>query len=147
MLPSERAETLTVPPVLKITNDASIPFILRSSSAACAAITLICGEDALHTDTAHFLYSCAAEIISLRSLYADILSAKSFLTLTVSAPAPLRYAAVSNVATPERRTKFFVSSIIPERSASATTEPIFIFCGRYCIICVTSSEADEADGS
>ena len=58
-----------------------------------------------------------------------------------------RKAAASNVRLDVRTPKFFVSSTIPASSAAASCGRMSVASTAYCSSSVTSSEADEANGS
>ena len=64
--------------------------------------------------------------------------------MIISTPHLRKYAAASNVLTPVLNVNSFVSSIIPAYSASTSIGDNFILIGEYCIISVTSSDADDA---
>ena len=72
---------------------------------------------------------------------------KSFFTRVVSAPLRRRNAAASNVRSPVRIVKFFVSSTMPESTASASKGRISVGSHSSCMSSVTSSHVDEAFGS
>ena len=72
---------------------------------------------------------------------------RSFLTSEVSAPARRRNAAASNVRSPVRTVKSFVSSMMPESIASASTRRMSGCSTSSSSSSVINSQADDAYGS
>ena len=127
------------------TNDAVIPPIVNSSSAAFAAIILAFLSFFSYIDIAILSFIISDfETISDIVWYVSRSLWNHFFTLMILTPHLRRYAHASNVLTPVLKVKFLVSNIIPAYNASFSSGVNSIFTGAYSNISVTSSDADDA---
>ena len=91
--------------------------------------------------------TCALLMMEAFTRYSSKLSLNNFLTCVISAPHLLRNAAASNVLTPVRFIKLFVSIIIPAYILFASVAEILISSAIYCNTSATISHAEDAYGS
>ena len=127
------------------TKDAFTSLIVKSWSATCAhmscASVLTCGHVVIATPPSN---TCVSATARARILMFEISSWKKRFTSVGSAPCLLSHAAASNVLTPVFTANPLVSTVIPARSASASSFARLFFLLMYCRISATSSDAEDA---
>ena len=131
------------------TNDAFTPCISKNVLAIFEPMMVgSANPSGLH---GAITYESINKVIFLTASACTLYSSRSvrniFLIRIISAPQRLKNATASKVLTPGLFIKLFVSTMIPEYRASASSVRKRTSSPEYCMISATISQADDANGS